>query len=1330
MRDVVLPGYEINGIIGKGGFGTVLSATRSSDGLAVAVKLVHRSNTDARERLLLEAEALEAIGPPHVPELYATGKLEGDSPFFVFEYLTLPTLDAQLAEWSSPLEQGRFLRLSHAILAALAETHRQSFVHRDLKPENIFISEDPPAAKLIDFGIAKAVGSNVASTAMGMTLGTPEYMSPEQCEGRADLDLRSDIYSVGVVLYEMLTTRPPFFGSASEVREAHVARRPPRPSRVADIPPVFDDVLLRCLSKDPSRRFTSAQGLKRALAWAAERHDRARPAPGDSRPSGRPEDARHRDYPSAGSRGSSSASARSSDSSKPPDAEPAVASRQRQYMALLFFEATTGTDRIKQALAALGGQLISVEGNRCAAIFGLGSSGNPVQRAFDSALALLGQRLCLRALVDYDRVRVRRRPDGTQRIFSTATTQRDRYPRDSDPPGVLFTTAAADMLVDLGTLDVRAGVVRLEPSDLDSNADATVFQLGSGPLIGREDSVERLVSSASEAFADEIPTMATVISEIGYGKSHLCATVLGHIRGLHPTVQVIQLRAREPLGGASYEVLRSLLRMALSLPGQVPLDRGREVLTSRLGPDLGEEVWPAAALALGWIATDAPEVRKLSAAPTALRSAATRAAGEALRMMCLDNRVCCVLDDAHYADETTLDALEYATRADTSAALWVCVLAAPSFEHARPSWGARAARADRIELAALSMESAATLCRRLLQPAETISQEAVDSLVEQTRGNPLLLVELTRGIKRHGLIRQHNRGDSWYLAHDELEKLPDMPKVEWLAERELATLPPGLAAHARLVAQLSAELATAEVEGVLVELERDGLGDAFPFDAQVGIHRLLHHGLLVTHRDGRFGFRHQLIRDCVAQSTPETVREHIHGAAFRYYRDTDAVASTQRLPRLAMHAAECGQRSTSSAIYLSLADRAASRHDYVDAELMYSRALPLLDDQDLHSQMRAYNGRGLMRYRSSRYEDALNDLDCAQKIARQLGDSRAEIELLLDKATVLDWMQDYRKSQSLVDDAVTLAGEVPTPLIAGRLSLGLGRAKWRSRELQEAQRLLEQAARQAEPLGDPGYETLVISLLLVGMVCTFRNQPDHAQRAFDSVMTLCEERGDKLHLASALNNRHFLWILRQDVTRAAADCLRCRQIGRDIGLSELDYICSYNLAELYYYAGDLDLAEPHLSRALEIEPSHSAKPLAMLLRARLQIFAGRWSEAKRAIDTIASSQASSRASEHLDALFIETDELLYDAIRLAIRPFDETEWHALRTRAETIAQPFETAEVIEMASLAALHYGDLDTAIRLAQDALAVCDAAPHLIAGRIERGLRDLERSLTITSH
>src|SRR5262249_41084332 len=151
--------------------------------------------------------------------------------------------------------------------------------------------------------------------------------------------------------------------------------------------------------------------------------------------------------------------------------------------------------------------------------------------------------------------------------------------------------------------------------------------------------------------------------------------------------------------------------------------------------------------------------------------------------------VAIVFDDAHLADPTVLDAFEYATLGEAGSAVWICALARPSFEHSRPAWGTRAGGASKHSIEPLDVVSAAKLARRLLHPAENVSRRALGRLYDRTRGVPRLLVELIRGLKREGIVRRAENGTGYYLATDELDRLPDLPIVQWTASREVEALP-------------------------------------------------------------------------------------------------------------------------------------------------------------------------------------------------------------------------------------------------------------------------------------------------------------------------------------------------------------------------------------------------------------------------------------------------------------------------------------------------------------------------------------------------------------
>ncbi len=395
-------------------------------------------------------------------------------------------------------------------------------------------------------------------------------------------------------------------------------------------------------------------------------------------------------------------------------------------------------------------------------------------------------------------------------------------------------------------------------------AEKTTTRMGVAPLVGRDALVRSLLDSARLATGDRRPTITTLLGEPGYGKSHLVQMLVQHLEVL-PTIETVFIRAKEVLGGVGEQTTRELFQRILSLPEAAPPDLGRALLAERLGADTAKEVWAGVAVVMGWAPPEHPELAAMAAAPGAIRSAAARALGESLRLMAAKRPVAVVVDDAQFADETALDAIEYAALKEAGAAIWICVVGRSSFGRARTGWAGRAAERQSLTLEALEPTAAAELARRLLSPADNIPASALAKLAERTMGVPLLLVELCRGLKRDGVVRKSDRG-GWILATDELERLPDLPLVQWLASRETESLPPDLLAHARLASVLGSEFSADEVEGVLQELERGGTPAETQLDASVGLRRLSETGILARHRGGRVSFRHSLLRETVYQS--------------------------------------------------------------------------------------------------------------------------------------------------------------------------------------------------------------------------------------------------------------------------------------------------------------------------------------------------------------------------------------------------------------------------------------------------------------------------------
>jgi serine/threonine protein kinase len=274
MTDQVVGHYRILEKIGAGGMGEVFRARDERLGRDVALKFVRASssdNPDHLRRFEQEAKAAAALNHPNIVAVYDVG-FDGDSPYIVSELLEGETLRQRLAQGPLPVRQATDYGLQ--IVQGLIAAHARRIVHRDLKPENIFLMRDG-RVKILDFGVAKlqepetgrSVEALTTVTKSGAMIGTVAYMSPEQLRGKPT-DHRSDIFTVGAILYEMLTGRRAFRGETEvDTMTAVLREQPPELNlEEAHIPPVFKDIIRHCLEKEPENRFQSAQDLAFALS--------------------------------------------------------------------------------------------------------------------------------------------------------------------------------------------------------------------------------------------------------------------------------------------------------------------------------------------------------------------------------------------------------------------------------------------------------------------------------------------------------------------------------------------------------------------------------------------------------------------------------------------------------------------------------------------------------------------------------------------------------------------------------------------------------------------------------------------------------------------------------------------------------------------------------------------------------------------------------------------------------------------------------------------------------------------------------------------------------
>ena len=282
LQPLKLDGYILEEKIGEGGMGEVWSARHPEIGKQAAIKVLGRDiikEDKATRRFLQEARAVNAVRHRNLVDIFAFGQTPDGQPYMIMELLRGETLSAYLKK-KGVLPLSEILSLLGPVCSALHKTHEAGLIHRDLKPDNLFLvleDESEPLLKILDFGLVKSAQDDDSGgmTHSGAIFGTPEYMSPEQCQKSRDVDRRTDIYALGVILSSMLTGRTPFRereDSATMVIVKQITQVPTPPSALVSgrtIPPELDAMVLQSLSKERDQRYPTMLAFFEALKKAA-----------------------------------------------------------------------------------------------------------------------------------------------------------------------------------------------------------------------------------------------------------------------------------------------------------------------------------------------------------------------------------------------------------------------------------------------------------------------------------------------------------------------------------------------------------------------------------------------------------------------------------------------------------------------------------------------------------------------------------------------------------------------------------------------------------------------------------------------------------------------------------------------------------------------------------------------------------------------------------------------------------------------------------------------------------------------------------------------------
>jgi serine/threonine protein kinase len=884
--------FVIESEAGSGGMGTVYLGRDQRNEQAVALKLLRVPRSGGAERFLREAEILAGLRHPGIVRYVAHGHAPDGRLYLAMEWLDGKDLGHVLRRRALTVRESVQIALRAA--DALAAAHRSGVVHRDVKPSNLFLVDgDVEQVKVIDFGVARLAGRPRVTTRTGVVIGTPGYFAPEQARGERDVTAAADVFSLGCVLFRMLTRRPPFVGHFVAVLAKILADPAPRARELREgVPEPLDDLLARMLAKDPAQRpqdgAAAAEELRALLPVLDDARSAASKLPPPLSITGR-----EQRLVSVLLAAPPAPEPTLRDSRSGSEDEPGPTSASLRAIAATFGgkldRLVSGS--ILVTLAQGGGAIDqAAAAARCALAMRAAMPGAVMVLA--TGLGVVAERLPVGEVIDRAAgllEAARRRPDGTIRI-------------DDVTAGLLG--ARFDVADEPGARSLRG--------EHDGDTPARTLLGRPSPCVGRTREIGMLVGLFDECEAESVACVAMITAPAGAGKSRLRQEVCARI-GARAEVWI---GAGDPLStGSPFGLLGRAVRRAIGIRDEDPPAERHEALRARVARCVPEDERPLVTEFLGEL-LDAPRVGAASVAlaaarldPVMMGDRMRWAFERFLRAETAERPVVLVLEDLHWGDLATVKLVHAAVRELDDRPLLVLALARPEIDDRLPGiWRERLSL--RIDLPPLPQRASERLCREHL--GEGADPATIARIVERADGNALYLEEL---------IRAASEG-----------KGTDLPEtVLAVIEARLE----GLAAAARRLLRAASVFGPTFREGGVAALlgaeERGGAA------ARDGLRDLVEREILTPAADGgaagdpAYAFRHALVREAAYATLTEADRVLGHRLAGAWLER----AGERDAGLLGEHFERGGQRALAASRYRQAAEHALTGSD-LEAALAWS----------------------------------------------------------------------------------------------------------------------------------------------------------------------------------------------------------------------------------------------------------------------------------------------------------------------------------------------------------------------------------------------------------
>ncbi len=1231
-----LGSYTVIEEIGKGGMAEVYRARQQSVDRDVAIKVILKGivgDPAAVQRFQREAKLIARLEHPHILPVYDFDGTH-EPPYIVMRYLDGGTLKDAMAQGLLPFNE--IVHLIHQISSALDYAHRQGIIHRDIKPSNILVDRDGNAF-VSDLGLARLTGTVSGArqiTETGVIMGTPDYMSPEQAVGGEEIDHRTDIYALGVILFEMLTGALPFNApSGVQMLMQHI--QSPVPSvreRRPELPDAVDMVMYRVLAKDRSERYETASEFGADVAEAL-----GMPSTGVT--------LRLREAVS--NQGMRRDQGTITDSQATP-------SEQNKTVTVLCASAaaygelvaeSNGDEAARRATTALmaalericddfGGQTFSRLEYDLLVLWGADAAReDDAERAVRAAIAMQkALRELGAAFLEDDEplplnIGIHRglalltphQTSGTASVSGATISLASRLMQNAE--GVILITHDIFRLV-LGIFDMLED----EPLKMRGRdeklpiyrvyaAKARVFRGAlrgvdgvETPMVGREAEFKQLQKAFLMAVEDKETQVVTIVSDAGVGKSRLLSEFdkWGELRPLE--YYIFNVRATAAMTHYPYALIRDLVTFRFDLLDEdAPAAAVAKIeagIAQMAGKD--DEMAHLIAYLAGIDMADSPYLKEILRDGQETSRRARQAFIRFITSVARVEPVVMQLEDIHYADEASLDLLNEMFTSDENLHLVIIACARPNLYERRPTWGSGQHFHTRIDLKALDKRDSRDLASAILRKITDVPKQLRDLLVERSEGIPLYMEELVKMLLDDHIILPDGE-DRWRVEVDRLGALSVPSTLTGLLEARFDTL-----LHPeKLTLQRASVIGRIFYDNALHRI--DEMDDVHLRDLRSILSKLVERGFIYRREtsgvaeSAEYIFASAMLRDTLYERLLERQLRTYHTGAAHW------LASLERaddyLTLIADHYEKAGDNEQATAFLHRAGELAAQKGAYRDATELYRRALAYVPaESDSSERLPLLLALGEAINRLGSVSEARQVLVEALQLARAVDDPAALAHVLYQLSLTETNYGDYPAALVYLNEALPLARAGTNMQMLANVLYGLANTHYRAGHTAEGIAAADECITLCEQTGDA-----VLHMYALNRRGTLTSASEHvaAIARFEGARAIARRIGHRVGEQAVLINLGFRAMANKDTETAIRYTEQGLALAREVHNAQGLIVATLNLVDYYISAATPDRAFSMLYEGLTAARQQGSLAwvlAALSVAARTKLVQGRVTE--------------------------------------------------------------------------------------------------------------------------